>query len=200
MKSKFYQSTYVFKRKLMKIFLPRDFPYSVKEGYSGFSKYVFITNICLNVMNFISTQVLINSLGLNISESSKYAFSAGLNWVIKDGIGQLGSIFFSAKFQHNVERNLKEWRRKANIIYNAAIILEISTLLSPHNFLLIASIANICILFFNLVKLTGITVFGVTRAGILQHFSVENNLVDITNKSTTQHNLSVLLGNIFFYY
>lgn len=184
----------------MKIFLPRDFPYSVKEGYSGFSKYVFITNICLNVMNFISTQVLINSLGLNISESSKYAFSAGLNWVIKDGIGQLGSIFFSAKFQHNVERNLKEWRRKANIIYNAAIILEISTLLSPHNFLLIASIANICILFFNLVKLTGITVFGVTRAGILQHFSVENNLVDITNKSTTQHNLSVLLGNIFFYY
>lgn len=40
------------------------------------------------------------------------------------------------------------------------------------------------------------TVFGVTRAGIIQHFAINNNVIDITNKSTTQHNLSVLLGII----
>jgi len=141
--SKLKDSIFLIQNKIMKIFLPRDYPYSVKEGYAGFSKYVFITNVCFNVMNFLSTQVLINSLGLNISDTKKYAFSAGLNWVIKDGVGQVGSIFFAAKYSHNIERNLKEWRMKANIISNAAILMEISTVLSPQNFLFIASISNI---------------------------------------------------------
>ena len=95
-------------------------------------------------MNFLSTQVLINSLGLNISENKKYAFSAGLNWVIKDGVGQIGSIFFQAKYSHKVEKNLKEWRMKANYIWNVSFLLEMSTVMSPQNFLLIASLSNIC--------------------------------------------------------
>ena len=44
------------------------------------------------------------------------------------------------------------------------------------------------------------TIFGVTRAGIIQHFSVDNNVTDLTNKATTQHNLSILLGIINAYY
>ena len=194
MKFKFQELKNLFKRKSMKIFFPRDYPYSVKDSYYGFSKYLFITNVCLNVMNFLSTQILINSLGLNISDTKKYAFSAGLNWVIKDGIGQLGSIFFAAKYSHNVERNLKEWRMKGNLLLSASIMFEICTLISPQNFLIIASTANICKYYLQIVKLTSITILGVTRAGIIQHYSMENNVVDITNKSTTQHNLSVLLG------
>jgi hypothetical protein len=42
-------------------------------------------------MNFITTQVLINSLNLNISKSTGLVFSAGMNWAIKEGIGQMGN-------------------------------------------------------------------------------------------------------------
>jgi hypothetical protein len=94
-------------------------------------------------MNFISTQVMINSLGINISPTKKYAFSAGLNWVIKDGIGQLGSIFYAAKYSHHMEINLKEWRLFATILLNASVFMEILTVLLPQHFLLIASLANI---------------------------------------------------------
>ena len=70
-------------------FLPRDFPTSVRHGYYQFSKYMFLGNICGNTMMFISTQVLVNSLGFN--KNSSMAMSAGLNWVLKDTIGQIGN-------------------------------------------------------------------------------------------------------------
>jgi hypothetical protein len=42
------------------------------------------------MMSFISTQVLINALNLNVGKASAFAFSAGLNWAIKEGVGQMG--------------------------------------------------------------------------------------------------------------
>lgn len=93
-------------------------------------------------MNFLSTQALINSLGFTISPVNKFVFTAGLNWVIKDGIGQLGSIFFAARFSQNLEINIKEWRIIAIFLINASLFMEILTLLQPNHFLLIASLAN----------------------------------------------------------
>jgi hypothetical protein len=130
-------------KKIHHIFFPRDYPFSVKRGYYDFSKYLFLSSVCFNCMNFISTQVMINSLGINISPLKKYAFSAGLNWVIKDGIGQLGSIFYAAKYSHQMEINLKEWRLFATVLLNASVFMEILTVLLPQHFLLIASLANI---------------------------------------------------------
>ncbi len=82
------------RRKLLNKICPRDYPYSVKSGYSGFSKYTFLSNVCFNAMNFLTTQVLINSLNLNISKSTGVVFSAGMNWAIKEGIGQMGMFYF----------------------------------------------------------------------------------------------------------
>ena len=132
------------KKFVPQIFLPRDFPFSVKKGYYDFSKYMFYSIMCFNIMNFLSTQALINSLGFSTSIAGRFAFSAGLNWVIKDGIGQLGSILFAAKFSHHMEANLKEWRLFANYLLNASIFMEILTLLLPTHFLIIASLANVC--------------------------------------------------------
>ena len=76
--------------KLTKMLLPRGYPENYPNDFLTFTKYTFIANVCFNVMNFISTQVLINSLGLGISKSTGYAFSAGMNYVIKEGFGQAG--------------------------------------------------------------------------------------------------------------
>jgi hypothetical protein len=47
-------------------------------------------NVLFNAMNFLTTQALINSLNLNIARSTGFALSAGLNWAIKEGVGQVG--------------------------------------------------------------------------------------------------------------
>jgi len=68
--------------------MPRDFPNSVRPGYQEFTNNMLLGNICGCAMTFISTQVLINSLGFNRNQS--IGISAGLNWVLKDTIGQIG--------------------------------------------------------------------------------------------------------------
>lgn len=83
----------VLKASFYQVFLPRDYPHSVKSDYLNFSKYQFLAAICAFTMNFLSTQVLINSLGLGVSKTVSYGISAGLNWVLKDSIGQLCKFF-----------------------------------------------------------------------------------------------------------
>lgn len=78
------------KKKFYKRILPRDYPFSVGKGYAEFSYLTFISNICFCAMNFVMTQNLINSLNSGISRNSGLALSAGLNWAIKEGLGQIG--------------------------------------------------------------------------------------------------------------
>jgi hypothetical protein len=132
------------RKTILRVFFPRNYPSSVRSGYYHFTKHAFLNSIFYYIMNFISTQVLINSLGMNFSKPLSLGISAGLNWVVKDGIGQLGGIAFNAKYCNSIENNLREWRVISFFMYNFGILLEICTILRPQNFLLIASCATLC--------------------------------------------------------
>jgi len=124
---------------------PRDYD-NLPEDYNTYTNYTFIANVCFNVMNFISTQVLINSLGLNISKTTSYAFSAGMNFVrliLKINL-YLGSILFTAKFGNKMEKNIIEWRIGNYMLGNLCVFMELTTVLKPEYFILIASLANTC--------------------------------------------------------
>lgn len=71
---------------------PRDYPYSVHVGYNGLSKCLFYSGVLYFSMNFITTQILINALNMNITKTTGVIFSSGMNWAIKEGMGQLGKI------------------------------------------------------------------------------------------------------------
>lgn len=130
-----------------RVFFPRDYPQSVRSGYFDFMKFSFLAGICFHTMTFISTQVLINTLGITSSQNQSLTLSAGLNWVIKDSVGQIGSIIFSAKYSNSIEMNIKQWRLISLYIYDLGILLEISTMLYPNYFLLIASVSTICTIY-----------------------------------------------------
>lgn len=49
-----------------------------------------MSNVIYNASAFITVQLLINSMGLGISKTTTAVFSAGMNWAIKEGIGQVG--------------------------------------------------------------------------------------------------------------
>jgi hypothetical protein len=126
-----------------RVFLPRDYPNSVKEGYFHYSLHSFYSGTCFHVMNFISTQAIITSLNISVSQPVSYSFSVGMNWVLKEMFGQMGSIVFAAKWSRPIERELKKWRLISLWIYNFSIISDCLTLLYPHNFLLIASFSTL---------------------------------------------------------
>jgi hypothetical protein len=94
-------------------------------------------------MNFITTQVLINSLGVNVNKATGIALSAGLNWAIKEGVGQIASIIFTTKYTQKVERLAKTWRVLSIGLACTSLMVESTSLLYPKYFLLIATSANI---------------------------------------------------------
>jgi hypothetical protein len=116
----------------------------VREGYGYFTKYNFLGFVCIHSMNFISTQVLINSLNLAIPKSISYSLSAGLNWILKEIFGQLGGIIFSSLYSNKFERQIRQWRLISLNLFNFAIILEVCTMAKPEYFLLLASAATAC--------------------------------------------------------
>lgn len=89
-----------FKRSISKKILPRDYPYSVKKGYKEFSYYTLISNVCFCAMNFVTTQVLINSLNMGVGKAGGFVLSAGLNWAIKEGMGQIGKTIITFRIDY----------------------------------------------------------------------------------------------------
>lgn len=59
----------------------------------------------------------------------------------------------------------------------------------PKYFLIIATVSNI-------FKLTGLSCNAISRITILEHYSKNNNIVDVSNKGGIQHNIALLTGNL----
>lgn len=113
--------------------------------------------------------------------------SAAYNWVLKDGIGQLGGILFASRYGKNFDEDIKKWRFMSMIAMNVAIIIEVMTLKFPYMFLTLASIANvgknICFL-----------LASASKASINVKFAKNNNIGDIYGKSVSQYTASTLFG------
>jgi hypothetical protein len=177
------------KRKCLNTFFPREYPFSVKKGYLGFSTYTFFSNVCFNTMNFITTQVLISAMNLNISKSTGVAISAGMNWALKEGLGQLGSIAFSTKYVSVIDKYAKPWRIASISLVSVGCLMEASAILIPTYFLFIATVSTI-------TKLIAINANIFSRTAVIEFFSKQSNIVDLSNKFSLQNNVALLLGNL----
>jgi len=69
--------------------------------------------------------------------------AAALNWIIKDGLGQLGGVVYASFVSDKFDSEPKRFRFQATVAMQGANVLELLTPLWPGSFLLIASISNI---------------------------------------------------------
>lgn len=69
--------------------------------------------------------------------------AAAFTWVLKDGLGMLGGILYASKFGKNFDADIKKFRFMSIFALNAALWIEITTLLFPKYFLMLASVANV---------------------------------------------------------
>lgn len=118
--------------------------HSVNVGYREFIFYSAAANTLLFMMVFISTQTLINSLGINASRATTAVLSAGMNFVIKEGAGQVGGIIFMKMFEKTISGYQKQWRVMSFVLLSFGLVLEVVTLGYPQHFLFLASSAAIC--------------------------------------------------------
>jgi len=82
--------------RFMQTFLPNGYPHTVTPNYIQFVKVSNMGGILFTAMGFLSTQSLFVALGSTMNQANVAA--AAYQWVLKDGLGQVGAILFAAKF------------------------------------------------------------------------------------------------------
>eukprot|EP00741_Cyanophora_paradoxa_P001358 tig00000480_g1314.t1 len=168
-------------------FLPEGFPESVSPSYLDYSKWRAVQNVLSSMVNVLSTQALLQAVGLGRSVGSQAAGAAAINWVLKDGLGNVGKLLF-ARMGSRFDEDPKRYRLASDILYDLGAGLEIATpALPPSFFLLIASLANAS-------KAVAITIGVASRASVNKSFALHENLGDITAKGDAQNVVSNLLG------
>lgn len=95
----------------------------------------------------LSTQSLLIALGIGslATTASTSVMAGGINWILKDGIGQLGGVLFASKLSsvRELDVNPKMWRMASALALDGATLLECIAPMYPGWFLVLASVANL---------------------------------------------------------
>ncbi|KAJ2162446.1 hypothetical protein GGF46_000687 [Coemansia sp. RSA 552] len=165
-------------------FLPTDYKTSVTPEYIGYTKWQFFHNVLGSASGVLSTQAMLYAMGLGVGS---LPLSAAINWVIKDGFGQLGGVVYATMVGQKFDSDPKHQRFWSAVWLQSATWLEMMTPLFPHMFLLVGSVANIG-------KNISWLAMSATKASINKTFCLKENLGDLTAKHGSQATAAGLMG------
>jgi Vitamin B6 photo-protection and homoeostasis len=178
--------------KVIRHFLPSNYPVSVDSGYARFSIFSFAAAVAGSASMVLSTQTLLLAVGVvGTNATAASAMAGALNWVLKDGVGQLGGVLFASRMgeTRTFDANPKTWRMMAAITLDVAALLELLApmMTSPSTILPLACAANV-------LKNIGFLTASASRAALHQSLAVSGNLADVTAKTGSQSMAAGLFG------
>ncbi|KAA8499945.1 Protein root UVB sensitive 1, chloroplastic [Porphyridium purpureum] len=169
---------------LLLFFLPEGFPDSVGESYLEYSTWRGLQNIISAMTAVLSTHALLTAVGVGSGTAAGVA--AATNWVLKDGIGQIGKLI-TARMGFQFDADPKFWRLFSDILFDAGLSMEILTPLFPNYFLLLAAVGNF-------TKSVSMTIGMSCRNSVLTTFVKRENLGEISAKNDAQNTITNLTG------
>lgn len=178
--------------RIIRHFLPANYPRSVASGYVRFSLFSLVAATAGSASMVLSTQTLLLAVGVVGSHVTTTSVMAGaLNWVLKDGVGQLGGVLFASRMgeTRTFDSNPKLWRMVAAMTLDVAALLELlaPVLTTPTTILPLACTANV-------LKNIGFLTASASRAALHQSLAVSGNLADVTAKTGSQSMAAGMLG------
>ena len=206
-------------------FLPANYPHSVDQSYATYAGYCFLGSVAGSSAMVLSTQALLVAVGVGTQSAAPMA--AALNWVMKDGVGQLGGVLFASQLGKsgidiNWKNKVEKWlgplgkkgtKKRGNFQRGtadtnpkrwrmvAALALDLSTLLEICTPFLGAEYFLPCASVANIGKNIGFLAASASRAAIHQSLTKTegktSNLGDVTAKAGSQAILASLLGTGF---
>ncbi|KAF6259213.1 vitamin B6 photo-protection and homoeostasis-domain-containing protein [Scenedesmus sp. NREL 46B-D3] len=172
------------RKTLQATFLPAGYPTSVGSNYMSYTLWQAVTNFATTANGVLASTFLLYSVGLG---AGAIPTAGAMNWVLKDGLGQLGTLLFGKAIAHNFDIHSKTWYFMSFLLLSTATGLEIATILSPQSFLVMGSCAN-------MIKGLSWMAGGSTRSVFNLSFVRDNNIADITAKNTSQYIFASLFG------
>ncbi|KAH9252924.1 hypothetical protein BASA81_009080 [Batrachochytrium salamandrivorans] len=189
-------------QELTNLLLPRNYETSTLPTHLTYVKHSMLSSVFGCAASVVSMQALLLSMGVggggpssSSSSSSSGSVStvlpiaATVNWILKDGLGQFGGIFFANRVNTSFDADPKRFRLAADGALACGVVLESCTALFPSLFLPIASVANVS-------KNVAWISASATRASIHQSFCLDRNLADVTAKAGSQSTCASVLGTL----
>jgi hypothetical protein len=174
-------------RRARAVFLPHGYPHSVPAGgaYRRFAAWQAVKYAAGTASSIVATQALLRAIG--VGAAAAVPLSASVQWVLKDGLGQLGGVLYAMAVGSRFDADPKRQHMRATAALQAATLLETLTPALPSLFLPIAAAAN-------MAKNMAWIAVSATRAQMNRSFAVRENLGDITGKATSQTIAASLVG------
>jgi len=164
-------------------FFPR--PELVTPDYWEYVKWRGWHRLFSSMSSIFSTQSLLLAVGVGAKKTLPAA--AGINWVLKDGLGRLGRLTMATRFGESFDSDLKRFRFASSLLYGGALALDYLTPLVPGYFLPMAAVANIG-------KSVGLTTYISTQPAFYKSFAKSENIADISAKAQAQQMAIDTLG------
>ncbi|CAL1716942.1 unnamed protein product [Somion occarium] len=172
----------------MQMFLPTNYPHSVHRSYAPYHILQFVETTLGTLVSVLCNQALLSSVGVS-AEGSIFG-AVAVQWIIKDGAGEIAKLFFIRRFSPYFDSHPKTF----NLLGEGAVALgsglQIATLLinpTPVNFLICAAGGNI-------FKLIGNAIWLTTHIKFVRYFSQQGNTGDVAAKEESQASVAQLLG------
>ena len=152
--------------------------------YGSYIGWSFLSNVIVSVETVLSTHSLLSALSTNESEIVRT-----FNYVGKDIIGQIGSLWYLSKIGNNVDKNPKKLILYSNIIQQSSFLLNCLTPIFPESFILIAGVSNII----SNISFTG---FGAVNARSIQELAIDDNVGEIYAKISVVNTIGSSIGMV----
>lgn len=167
--------------------LPVGYPDSSSPNYSLYVRYNLIQVSLISLTRILSTQAMLLAVG--IGQSGALPMAAVINWLLKDGLGHLGSILVGTKINTKFDSDPKRYKFLSVFLGQCANLLGIASLSYPSMFLFFTSLS---------AALSRIGTLAVTasRARIYEDFSLRGNLGDLIRCSQSQSTVATLIGTV----
>ncbi|KAA0153067.1 hypothetical protein FNF31_06530 [Cafeteria roenbergensis] len=171
-------------RKVLRHVLPQGYPVSVAPSYAQYAAWSAVGSTASAAAGVLSMQALLHAVGAG---AGAVPMAAALQWVVKDGLGQLGGVLFVSFVNTRFDSDAKRWRFVSATALEAATLLEVLTPAMPGLFLPLAALANVG-------KNISFLSASATRAGIHQALATSGNLADVTARAGSQSIAASLAG------
>jgi len=160
-------------------------PSSVSPDYWSYCRWRGAHRLCSSMLTNFATQALLAAVGVGASRSLPAA--AGINWLLKDGLGRVGRLGVATRFGEAFDADIKRFRFATSVLFTASIGLELATPAFPKQFLALAAAANVG-------KAVGLTTYISTQPSFGASFARGANLADVTAKAQAQQMVVDTLG------
>ncbi|CAO3613646.1 unnamed protein product [Mucor fragilis] len=174
------------KQNMREMFLPVGYPESVHDCYKKFHAWLFLETYVGSAIGVLCSQAMLASLGLGTLEATGGAVA--IQWVLKDGIGEIGKLFFIKRYASSFDSHPKTWKFVCEIFSTVGSFLQLCTsVVTPKLFLPLAAAGN-------MFELIHESIWIASHMTFTKHFSPNGNIGDIVAKDDAQMSTAHLMG------